>query len=114
MFKQVIVVREDLGLSTGKTAAQAAHASLLSYKKAGKLAIIPWELEGMKKVVLACKDLEELKDLEKKARSQKLPCALVVDAGLTEIPAGTITCLGIGPAKEETIDKVTGHLKILK
>jgi len=32
---------------------------------------------------------------------------------LTEIEPGTITVLGIGPAKDTQIDKITGHLKML-
>jgi len=33
-LKQVIVLRTDVGMSTGKMIAQACHASLKSYKKA--------------------------------------------------------------------------------
>ncbi|MCD6496408.1 MAG: peptidyl-tRNA hydrolase, partial [Candidatus Aenigmarchaeota archaeon] len=36
MHKQVVLVRQDLKLSKGKTAAQVAHASLESYKKASQ------------------------------------------------------------------------------
>ena len=32
-FKQVIVIRRDLKMGTGKTAAQAAHASLLGVER---------------------------------------------------------------------------------
>jgi PTH2 family peptidyl-tRNA hydrolase len=48
-MKQVIVVRADLGMSKGKLAAQACHASLGAYKKANERIIREWELEGGKK-----------------------------------------------------------------
>ena len=42
-----------------------------------------------------------------------LPCFLVRDAGYTEIPAGTVTALGIGPAPEDAMDRLTGDLKLM-
>jgi PTH2 family peptidyl-tRNA hydrolase len=42
-----------------------------------------------------------------------LVAAIITDAGLTVVEAGTITCLGIGPDKEELVDMVTGHLKMM-
>ena len=35
------------------------------------------------------------------------------DAGRTELAAGTITCLGIGPAGEAELDRLTGNLPLL-
>jgi PTH2 family peptidyl-tRNA hydrolase len=113
MFKQVIVVRKDLRLSRGKLAAQVAHASLDAYKMASPSARAGWEDEGGKKVVLEVPGLREILELKRKAGSMKLPLALVRDAGRTEIPAGTATALGIGPADEAAIDRVTGNLKML-
>lgn len=113
MHKQVIVVRKDLKMSPGKVAAQCCHASLGAYRRAGKTDLTKWLLSGEKKVVVLCENLEELKELLKKAKSLKITHYLVQDAGMTELEPGTITCLGVGPDSEETIDKVTGSLKLL-
>ncbi len=37
----------------------------------------------------------------------------VVDAGRTQIPAGSHTVLAIGPAPANAVNKITGHLKLL-
>ena len=37
----------------------------------------------------------------------------LADAGRTQIEPGSQTCVGIGPAPESEIDKVTGGLKML-
>jgi len=112
-YKQCIVLRDDLKLSKGKAAAQAAHASLLSCERAPVRDRKRWKEQGQKKVVLKVQSLEELYAVKDDAKKLRLPCALVEDAGLTEIPPGTVTALGIGPARAEEIDKVTGHLELL-
>jgi PTH2 family peptidyl-tRNA hydrolase len=112
-MKQVIVVRKDLKLSKGKLAAQVAHASFSSSQRAGRTALKIWEKDGQKKVVLAA-GRQHLMELEKKCRKLRIPCSLISDAGLTEIPSGTITCLGIGPAEDSKIDRLTGSLPLLK
>jgi PTH2 family peptidyl-tRNA hydrolase len=113
MYKQAIVVRSDLKLSKGKTAAQAAHASLEAYKKAGSKERDSWEKEGSKKVVLKVESESELLKAFNLAKELHLPCSLIKDAGRTEVEPGTATAVGIGPAQEKEIDKVTGKLKML-
>jgi len=113
MFKQIIVVRNDLGMSEGKKCVQTAHASLGAYKKSDKKIIKKWELEGQKKVVLELNSKKDIVYLYEKLKKEKIPCFLVEDAGLTELKPGTITALGIGPEREETLDKITGELKLL-
>lgn len=113
-YKQVIVVRSDLMMSAAKLAVQVAHASFSSAMTAGKKIVSAWEKSGQKKVVLVVKDKKSLLALESKCRELKLSCALISDAGLTELKSGTITCIGIGPDEEKKINKVTGSLPLMK
>jgi PTH2 family peptidyl-tRNA hydrolase len=113
MYKQVIIVRNDLKLGKGKLISQALHAAIGSMKKVDKKLVDRWEKIGSKKVILKVKDLEEMKKIEKKVREEKISYFLVKDAGLTQLESGTITALGIGPIEERKIDKITGKLKLL-
>jgi len=115
-LKQVIVARTDLGMGKGKLAAQVAHASLAAAEESmrGKRGWFDeWKQQGQAKVVLKAGSESELRDLMKVALSMGLPCALIQDAGLTQLEPGTATCLGIGPAPVSMVDKVTGQLKLL-
>jgi len=112
-YKQCIVVRDDLKLSKGKLAVQVAHAAVSAYEMAGEEVREAWKEGGQKKVVLRIASLQELFELKEIARKHGLPAVLITDAGLTEVPPGTITVLGIGPAEVSELDKITGHLKLL-
>ena len=113
MYKQIIVIRKDLKMGIGKMISHGCHASLLSYKVADNSIKDKWEKDGSKKVVLKVNSLEELKQIYKQVKKQKIPCSLIKDAGLTQLKSGTITALGIGPVEEKKIDKITGKLKLL-
>jgi PTH2 family peptidyl-tRNA hydrolase len=112
-LKQCIVVREDLKLSAGKLAVQVAHAAVLALERADKSTTASWKAEGQKKVVLKVPGVQDLFRLKEEAERAGLPCTLVADAGLTEIPPGTITALGIGPAPIKQMDRITGKLSLL-
>ncbi len=112
-MKQVIVVNQALKLPKGKLAAQVAHAAVEAFVMAEDDARVNWLEEGMPKVVLQASDEAELLRLHDLATQAGMPAALIEDAGRTVVPAGTITCLGIGPASDEDIDRLTGELKLL-
>lgn len=112
-MKQVIVVNEALKLPRGKLAAQVAHAAVAAFLKAGEEARERWLANGMPKVVLAGLNEEQLRQLERAARQRGIPAYLVLDAGRTVVPEGTVTCLGLGPAEVTTLDELTGELKLL-
>jgi len=131
--KQVIVWRKDLKVRKGKFGAQIAHASLKiifdlcepidcyhhDKEEKGYAFVVDKALQNWKdgiftKIVLGCKNEDEILELEKKAKEAGLLNALITDVGKTEfngIP--TITCLAIGPADSDEIDKITGHLSLL-
>ena len=111
-LKQAIVVRTDLKMGKGKTAAQCSHASVAVLEKVDKSVVEQWKEEGMKKVVLKVSGKKELLDLFETAK-RSLPATLIKDAGLTQIKPGEPTCIGLGPAKEEELDRITGELKLL-
>jgi PTH2 family peptidyl-tRNA hydrolase len=115
-YKQVIVFRSDLRLSKGKTAAQAGHAAVSAAEQArkhNKKWFEDWLEEGQCKIAVKVRNEKAMAELEMKAKKSGLPCALIIDRGLTEVPPGTVTCVGIGPAPIERIDKITGALRLL-
>jgi PTH2 family peptidyl-tRNA hydrolase len=115
-YKMVIVTRSDLPLSAGKLAAQVSHAAvtctLLTKKKKPEW-FSKWEREGAKKVVVKVERLDDFFMLQEKAEALGMCTTIVSDAGHTEIPEGTQTVLGIGPAPSNLVDQVTGELPLL-
>ena len=115
-IKQVIVVRKDLDMGTGKIAAQVGHACVLGAEHVRKSYpdwYKEWVMEGQEKVVVKVTSLEKLEQVKKHAISLDLPWSEVTDAGHTQISPGTVTCISIGPAPEPMIDRATKDLKLL-
>ncbi|EJG07861.1 protein of unknown function UPF0099 [Methanofollis liminatans DSM 4140] len=112
-WKQCLVIRSDVKMSCGKKCAQVAHAAIGAYENAGKEAKKAWLSEGQKKVVLKAAGERALFELKTIAEMAGIPCTLIQDAGLTEIPPGTVTAVGLGPARSEELDRITGGLQLL-
>ncbi len=114
-IKQVIVVRIDLEMGKGKIAAQVGHACVLGAEHVRK-SNPEWFKEwwsGQEKIVVKVSGIKELQEIKRHAIDLDLPWSEVSDAGHTQIAPGTTTCISIGPAPENLIDKVTGDLKLL-
>ena len=110
------MVRKDLHMGAGKVAAQVAHAAVLGSEKVKR--VNPrwyqnWFASGQPKVVVRVKSNSELAAVRKHAQELALEVVQVEDSGLTQVSPGTTTCIGIGPAPAELIDRVTSHLKLL-
>ena len=111
-MKQAIAARTDLGMGTGKLAAQVAHASLMAYEDADDRTRTAWKGEGQKKVVLKVGGESQLFELAERANRAGLANAVVRDAGHTQLDPGTVTTLAVGPADEDEVDRITGDLSL--
>jgi PTH2 family peptidyl-tRNA hydrolase len=133
--KQIIVIRKDLNMRKGKMISQGAHASMavffnliksqngvkqndetsFSYSfSSDSKAIFNFINYRFKKITVYVNSLDEMLELEKKAKDAKLLSALITDAGLTEFNGvPTITALAIGPAFNEELDPITKDLPLL-
>lgn len=95
-MKQVILMRNDLGMSIGKMCAQAAHACI----------------QANAPTVVLSVNLEQLISSLEKAQALGLSFNQVIDAGHTEVPEGTCTCGSIY-GKDDKVNKITGALPLL-
>lgn len=128
-----LVVRTSLEMSIGKTVAQGGHAVQMlqlkydvlkqavdwvaashgesSAKQLSEDVMLyqTWMGTSFRKVVLACKD----KDWEK-IKAANPHHVVVVDAGLTEIAAGSETVIGLWPMHKSKAPKAVQRLQVLK
>lgn len=132
--KQVIVIRKDLKMRTGKAIAQGSHASLgallsmfnknnypddrIKYSITfDKDSVLDKWLNGIfTKICVYVNSEEELIELYNMIRdkSPQIPCVLIEDAGLTEFHnVKTKTCIGVGPWWNDEIDEYTKKLPLL-
>ena len=113
----VLVTRKDLKLSRGKLAAQCSHAAVECALKASRECpkqLESWRENGARKIVVEAPNLDTLKRLFGDAQADDIVCYMVRDAGHTEIPAGTVTVVGLGPGSRDSIDALTGSFGLVK
>ena len=111
----MIAVRTDLGMGRGKIAAQVGHACVMGAERA-RGSRPEWYgewMDGQKKVVVRAGGMADIDGLRRKAAAAGLPWAQVSDAGHTQLEPGTTTCISIGPAPAELVDRVTGGMRLL-
>ena len=113
MHKQVILMRQDLKLPTGKAIAQGAHAAVEAAHRATERDYKAWRAEGMAKIVVKVPDEKNLRRFIQDAKDIGLATATITDAGKTVIAPGTVTCGAIGPASEKDLDPITRDLPLM-
>jgi PTH2 family peptidyl-tRNA hydrolase len=101
-------------MSTGKFAVQACHASVAAVLCAGVDVLDRWGIDGQTKIALAVHSLAELESVKRQCEAMGIVHAIISDAGRTELAAGMVTALAIGPAEDKAVDKITGSIPLLK
>lgn len=92
-----LIIDGSLGMSPGKIAAQAFQACQRLYHLAEsepelQRHLDEWERSGTR----TCTRIAKTRHLFERAASE-LPCALMIDEGLTEVEPGSTTCLATWP-----------------
>lgn len=103
-------------MGKGKIAVQVGHASVTASEETRKRRPEWWNAwfnEGQCKVVVKVSSESSLEDLRRDAKDLGLVAEIIRDSGLTQVEPGTATCVGIGPAPAELVDKITGELPLL-
>jgi len=111
--KLVLVVRKDLNMSIGKTAAQVAHAIMRNPN------LKPYEgLVDSGHICITCsiKSEQKMYNLVDKAKEAGVPCTIQIDSGRTEVAPNTPTVMALGPAyteeEMEALNKLTKKLQL--
>lgn len=114
-MKQAIIIRQDIKMKLGKAVAQGAHASMGAILPAMEdQRVKDWLAGSFTKIALKIDTLEELLELEKKAKEAGFLTCLIEDNGRTVFHGQkTVTCLAIGPDTHERMKEITGHLKLV-
>lgn len=120
------LVVHDIGMSAGKMAAQVGHAVGMLYIKHDKLTTSTdsllshrldvwkeWQNDLFRKVTLTANDAKWNK-LKALLPDLGIEHAMVIDAGLTEIPHGSETVISVWPMRKSTRPPLLRKLQILK
>lgn len=127
-LKQVFIVNSDLKkMRKGKIAVQVAHGEVLYVehilvpkKDSNDLEngenffnYLEWRKDGLMKKVVLKATRDEMLFLLGELAKLNVWNEIVIDRGLTQIPADSMTCIVIEPLDEEMADHYFGHLKLL-
>lgn len=102
-----IFLNRRLGMSTGKAAAQAAHAAVEAYRISSPKLQDAWYLGNhYTKLVMDAENADVLSTYERYINDRGFKTSLIIDEGRTEIPAHSKTALGV-----EIVDKTDEHVQ---
>lgn len=106
-------------MGKGKVAVQTAHGEVFYMQylnkpySSGHTEFAQWMKNGvMKKIVLKAPE-QEFAQIAEKLNKERIWFQVVRDMGLTQIQAGSMTCIVVEPLLEEKTQELFGNLKLL-
>lgn len=105
-------------MASGKLASQAGHAYLGSFFAAQQLwpdIAADYQSQAPGTKVCLKGRLSAILRAHEQAKAEGIPCFLVIDSGCSNFFAGepTVTALGLGPARKEQVQHITGRFSLL-
>ena len=114
-YTMAIIVQfffEDVGRKNSSSSGSRSSAVALQAKAVRSEVLTQWLQQGGRKICLQTDSLEVLGDLQQKATKRRIQSLEIRDAGLTEIPAGSLTVVVLGPGSKSKIEKITSQLQL--
>ena len=115
-LKMVFIINQELKMGKGKIAAQVGHAAVKATLKSGEVCpelLDAWLSTGQKKICVKAEGARQIEQIEQQAKQNNILSSRIHDAGHTQIPAGSLTVLALGPDEADKLDALTGELKLL-
>lgn len=106
-------MNKSLGMRKGKIASQACHAAVKAALLSSLSVYTAWDEQGHKKVVLWAENAEHIAKIANESAKFKIPAAIIVDQGLTQITPDSVTALALGPDSETILDSLTANLPLV-
>lgn len=105
-------------MAPGKVASQAGHAYLGTFFAAQQLwpdVAAHYQSQAPGTKVCLQGRLGAILRAYEQAKAEGIPCFLVIDSGCLDFFAGepTVTALGLGPARKDQIQHITGRFSLL-
>lgn len=118
-YAMYIIINNDLDMKKGKIGAQASHAACKVTRilhNQNNTNYNAWLKNGEAKIVLGAREAEMLQLIDKYDNSKSRDthrCVNIHDAGLTQIPANSLTAIAFFPCLKKNAPEETKKLKLL-
>lgn len=93
-----LFLNRGLNMSTGKAAAQVAHAAVEAFRQtpADSNLLRLWDKgKHYKKIVLEGRDEAHMQNIAIYLKDREFTAVVIIDEGMTEVPAHSLTAIGV-------------------